>query len=85
MHVLNERCSTCVFRPGNLMELSPGRLKTLTQANVNNDSALTCHQTLGTSCPAVCRGFFDAYPTMPLRLAAAMNVLIFDPASPEHE
>jgi hypothetical protein len=81
VHVLTEKCSTCVFRPGNLMMLEPGRVKDLVEGNIGNDSALTCHQTLpysGTGAdPAVCRGFFDAYAdrTLSLRMAKVMNVI----------
>jgi hypothetical protein len=81
VHVLSDKCSTCVFRPGNLMNLQPGRLKDLVEGNLEPDSALTCHQTLeysGTGAdPAVCRGFFDAYweESTPLRMAKIMDLI----------
>lgn len=84
VHVLAEQCSTCVFRGGNLMHLAPGRVKELVTDNVEADSALQCHQTLPYSDKdrpgAVCRGFFDAYAdqTVPLRLAKAVGVVVFD-------
>jgi hypothetical protein len=64
--LLAERCSSCVFRPGNLMSLSPGRLADLVQGNLDNGAALICHQTLDYGDhpefgEAVCRGFYDAY------------------------
>jgi hypothetical protein len=63
--VLSEQCSTCVFRPGNLMSLRPGRLKDLIQTNVAAGTALICHQTLEYGAhpdfgEAVCRGFYDS-------------------------
>lgn len=85
VHVLNERCSTCVFRAGNLMHLQGGRLKDLVESNLGADSALTCHQTLPgwpyVAEPAVCRGFFDAYSndSTPLRLAKIMGMIEYDP------
>lgn len=85
VHVLEDRCSTCVFRPGNLMSLSPGRLAELARENVAVDSALQCHQTLSYAAdpapPAVCRGFYDAYAdqTFPLRLAQTIGLVEFDP------
>lgn len=82
VHVLAERCSTCVFRAGNLMQLNAGRLKELVTANAEAESALTCHETLpgwGDAEPAVCRGYFDTHPTLPLRLAEAINVIAYDP------
>lgn len=78
VHVLAERCSTCVFRPGNLMTLSDGRLRDLIDQNLKADAALTCHKTIGHD-PAVCRGFFDAYETTPLRLAKAFRIIEEDP------
>lgn len=63
--LLSERCSTCVFRKGNLMSLRPGRLADLIASNVRAGAALTCHQTLSYGDhpefgEAVCRGFYDA-------------------------
>lgn len=90
VHVLDDRCTTCVFRPGNLMSLQPGRLAQLGAENVAADSALTCHQTLTYNSdydapPAVCRGFYDAYAdrTLPLRLARLMGLIVFDPTPPK--
>lgn len=63
--VLSEECSDCVFRPGNLMHLRPGRLKELVEANTSQGAGLTCHQTLpgiSDQAPAWCRGFYDRYP-----------------------
>lgn len=63
-------CSTCIFRPGNLMHLRSGRLRDLVDTNLANDSAIVCHKTLhGPN--AICRGFFDRHQndTLPLRLA----------------
>ena len=83
VHVLAERCSTCVFRAGNLMQLQPGRLAALVERNLAAQSALTCHSTLYRDVDeAVCRGFFDAYQddSPPLRLAVALGVVEFDTA-----
>lgn len=64
--VLSERCSSCVFRPGNLMHLQPGRLADLTATNRERGTLLICHQTLdhdgdADTAEAVCRGYWDAY------------------------
>lgn len=83
VHVLAERCSTCVFRPGNLMTLSDGRLRDLIDQNLKADAALVCHKTLpyaeGDVLPAICRGFFDAYETTPLYYAKKCHVIEEDP------
>lgn len=82
VHVLMERCSSCIFRPGNLMALQPGRLAGLVKGAIAADSAIICHQTLpygGYDVPgqAVCRGFADHHgdAVVPLRLARAFDML----------
>ncbi len=88
VHVLSARCHTCVFRPGNLMKLTAGRLRELVDDNIAADSALTCHSTLYRPevDEAVCKGFFDAYwqETAPLRLARYFDVVTYvDPPAKE--
>lgn len=81
VHVMAEKCSTCVFRPGNLMDLKPGRVKDLVRGNLDDESALICHKTLayspGQPDGAICSGFFDAYAqdSTTLRLAIAMDII----------
>jgi hypothetical protein len=75
VHVLVGMCATCVFRPGNKMRLSSGRLKDLVAQNTSRDSALTCHTTLDTPYHAVCRGFYDKYKTTPLQLAERLDMI----------
>lgn len=85
IHVLSEMCSTCIFRPGNLMALQSGRVRGMVDAAVKDDSAITCHSTspaaarfYGPAEPAVCRGFFDRHSTVPLRLARVMDCIEYD-------
>jgi hypothetical protein len=64
--LLADRCSSCVFRPGNLMQLADGRLADLVAANRAEGTLLVCHQTLSygphpEQLEALCRGFWDAY------------------------
>ena len=65
IRVLAEKCSTCVLRPGNQMDLRAGRLKNLIEDNINFGGGLVCHKTLPygerLAQPAICRGFFDAF------------------------
>lgn len=46
VHVMSDKCSTCVFRPGNLMHLSPGRLKGMVDHVQETGVPFSCHQTL---------------------------------------
>lgn len=81
VHVLARRCSTCIFRAGNLMHLRAGRVKDMVAEANEEDSGITCHQTLedygyGVD-GAVCRGYFD-HPhrdSLSLRMAEAFQVL----------
>lgn len=80
VHVCREMCSTCVFRPGNLMRLRAGRLREMVEDSVAAESAIICHKTLeewpeGDGGNAVCRGFFDRYPTQPLQVADRLGMI----------
>lgn len=61
--VFEEQCNTCIFRPGNPMQLMPGRLKDVVQSNLFNGTLLVCHKTTyGQAEESVlCKGFFDKY------------------------
>lgn len=63
IHVKAEKCSTCIFRPGNLMGLAPGRVKEMVDGSVAEGAGITCHKTLYGQAEqeATCRGFFDSY------------------------
>lgn len=77
VHVCAEQCSTCIFRPGNRMQLNPGRLADMVREAREDDTAIVCHATLAGvgEHQAVCRGFFDAYTTQPLQLAGRLELL----------
>lgn len=57
VRVCDDLCSTCIYRPGNLMHLKPGRLQGMTDEAVEQEGHVVCHQTLGTTEPAICAGF----------------------------
>ena len=74
----DEKCETCIFRPGNAMRLPPGRLAEVTLQNRQAGAVLTCHKTTYGQHPEIgptaCRGFLDAYPDT---LAAEFAVWAF--------
>ena len=74
VHVQAEMCSTCIFRPGNLMELRAGRVRQMVDEAREHDSAIVCHQTLSDD-NAVCRGFFERYATTPLQIAERLGLI----------
>lgn len=66
VRVLSEKCSTCIFWPGNRMHLSEGYLQDIIRGNVEVGSLLTCHQTLPYGDfpdfgSAACRGFWESH------------------------
>ena len=70
--LLAEQCITCIFRPGNLMVLSPGRLRQLVDQARSDAGYIICHETLpyadSSVPPAICRGFADRYSTWQLQV-----------------
>ena len=82
VHVVSKRCSTCIFRAGNLMQLEPGRVKSMVRSALDHHSAIICHATLvdDDQNNAVCKGFFDSYKnqSISLSLAEAMDVIAYD-------
>lgn len=84
VHVLSKKCDTCIFRPGNKMNLNEGRVADMVAKAVKNESAIICHATLGTGADAVCRGFHDVHgdEVATMRLAKALDVIEWqDPPS----
>jgi hypothetical protein len=63
--VFAEKCSTCIFRPGNLMHLRPGRMAEVIGQNRDEGTVLICHKTTYGQHPEIgetmCRGYLDAY------------------------
>jgi hypothetical protein len=71
--LLARMCATCIFRPGNPMQLNPGRLRDLVDQARSGDGFIVCHSTLPGMAPpgvkpAVCRGFADRFHTQALQI-----------------
>lgn len=80
-------CATCIFRPGNLMHLEPGRIEELVSEVEQSDGYIVCHviSTLDEDIPgsltlddapreqAICRGSFDRYKTTMIQLAERLD------------
>lgn len=80
VHVLAAMCKTCVFRPGNLMQLKSGRLRGMVNDANEHQSAIVCHATLyrdDVEGHAVCRGYYDRHKedNVTLKLATVMEVI----------
>ena len=72
VHVMSRLCDTCIFRPGNRMDLTEGRVEQMVARSCARESAIICHETLD-GYKAVCRGFYEKHPTLPLILADKMG------------
>ena len=71
--LLVRQCDTCIFRPGDPMHLTPGRLKQMVDDALAEGSYVICHATLPygehpDAKPAICRGFHDRYTTWRLQV-----------------
>lgn len=74
LHVCVRMCDTCIFRPGNLMQLRPSRVEEMVAAATEHQSCIPCHKTLGGG-EAVCRGFFEKHKTQPLQVAERLGLV----------
>lgn len=75
VRVMAERCATCIFRPGNLMHLQPGRVRDMVADVRRIDGCIPCHKTLDREEQAVCRGQFEVAQTQPLQLAERLGLI----------
>ena len=55
-----KKCATCIFRPGNLMNLRPGRVKGMVEEAVSHGGHIVCHDHIDSD-QAQCRGFYDSF------------------------
>lgn len=61
VHVQKRKCSTCIFRPGNLMQLEEGRVDQMVADCQRDQGVIPCHKNLDHAGQAVCRGFYDKH------------------------
>lgn len=76
--VQERKCDTCIFRPGNLMHLDPGRCESMTAEAIREQGVIPCHKTLGSGAENVCRGFFDVakHEVGALSAAERLDILV---------
>ncbi|MGW5220940.1 hypothetical protein ACWEQA_24035 [Nocardia sp. NPDC004085] len=81
VRVCEDRCTTCIFRPGNLMMLQPGRRSQMVRDALRNEGHIPCHSTLDQKRSAICRGFADLpaaqQRSLALRVGAALGILTY--------
>jgi hypothetical protein len=77
VRVMAERCSTCIFHPGNRMHLQPGRVRQMLADVRRKDGCIPCHETLDDDVQAVCRGQYDVLQTAPLQIAERLGYIVW--------
>jgi hypothetical protein len=78
VYVCAKMCETCIFRPGNLMDLQPGRVEQMVKDATAANSCIPCHKTTyrqNHDGEAVCRGFFEQHSTPALQIAERMGLV----------
>jgi len=85
VHVMERKCTTCIYRPGNLMKLEPGRKDQMQADAIKDEGVIPCHQTIEAyrgepGDESVCRGFFDVAKHEGLLAAAErLGIVEFTP------
>ena len=82
VHVMEAKCSTCIYRPGNLMHLEPGRKDSMQADAIRDEGVIPCHKTIhgAREQESVCRGFFDvAKHEGLLAVAERLDIIEFTP------
>ena len=83
VRLLATQCSTCIFRPANLMHLEPGRVKGMLDEVRATDTYVVCHQSLGRKLGDICKGSNDAHCGQLVRMAERMTPPFIDLVQPE--
>ena len=90
VRVLQRRCDTCIFRPGDPMGLGAARIRQVIEANLQASALLTCHATLPygphpNHGPAVCAGFWAQHRNdVPAGRLAQLFLGVLRVPPPEH-
>lgn len=78
LRFMREKCSTCVFRPGNRMDLDPGRVAGMLRDVRRDDGYIPCHKTLGAGIPtAICKGGDEAHEGQLARVARRLGADVY--------
>lgn len=73
--VMAERCSTCIFHPGNLMRLQSGVVGDMKRSADERGTCIVCHEGMGGPKAAVCRGYYENHQSSLLQLAERMGLV----------
>lgn len=80
--VMESKCATCIFRPGNLMDLQPGVVAEMKRSSDEKGTCIICHEGMTGPCSAVCAGYYEHHNSALLQIAERMNLIKRQPVSP---
>ena len=78
VHVVSERCNTCIFSPGKRFVEGKRVAELVSETKDEPGSTVTCHKTIYNDLDnAICRGWYDHFAKQDpiLRLAKAMEII----------
>lgn len=73
--VMAERCATCIFRSGNLMDLNPGTVAEMKRLADEKGTCIICHENMTGPKSAVCAGYYEHHNSALLQIAERMNFI----------
>lgn len=73
--VMAEKCATCIFRSGNLMELRDGAVGQMKRSADERGTCIVCHEVMDGDRSAVCRGYYDNHNSALLQVAERMGII----------
>lgn len=77
--VMERKCDTCIFHPGNLMDLSRGRVGDMKRSSDERGTCIVCHETMNSPRAAVCRGYYESHRSRLLQIAERMDLIKLQP------
>ena len=76
VHVRRRQCKSCIFGPNS--PVGKQRVDEMVRkATLDDMGCIPCHSHLyeGNDVEPICRGFFDRFPTRPIRMARSLGVI----------
>lgn len=80
--VMKDKCATCIFRPGNLMQLNPGTVADMKKSADEKGTCIICHEYMTGPRSAVCAGYYEHHDSQLLQIAERMKVVKFQESIP---
>lgn len=73
--VMEKKCATCIFRPGNLMHLRDGVVGTMKRGADERGTGIVCHEVMHGPDAAMCRGYYDGHNSALLQVAERLGII----------